>query len=453
MSTIAAISTPNAPGGIAVIRISGKDAFSVAERIFKPVGQKSISDMPGYTCAYGNAFDGDERLDDCILTVFRAPNSYTGENVAELSCHGGLYVTKRILRAALKNGAENAGPGEFTKRAFLNGKLDLTQAESVMDIISAKGERELKMAENLREGAAFRKAKEISGMLLKLLGDLAAWADYPEEDIPEVEPDNLIAGLDEAKAELEKLIENYDRGRILRDGIATVIVGKPNVGKSTLFNCLSGSERSIVTDIAGTTRDVIEESVRLGDITLRLSDTAGIRDTSDLIEGIGVEIARKKLDEADLVISVFDGSCPLTEDDLELLEIVKNKKSIAVINKSDEKTVIDDTVFAERNIQRVYLSAKNNEGVDSLQRAIEAELELNEVNFEDVTAANERQKQCIDSSLSSVNAAINAIKSGEFLDAVTVLIDEADQYLLMLTGEKTTDAVVDEVFSRFCVGK
>lgn len=453
MSTIAAISTPNAPGGIAVIRISGDHAISVAERIFKPCGNKVISEMPGYTCAYGFAFDGCEKLDDCILTVFKAPHSYTGEDIAEISCHGGLYVTKRILRAALKNGAENAGPGEFTKRAFLNGKLDLTQAEAVMDIISAKGARELKMAENLREGASFRKAKKISEKLLKILGDLAAWADYPEEDIPSVEPEYLLTELNAVYSELMSLIEGYDSGRILREGIAAVIVGRPNVGKSTLFNCLSGCERSIVTDIAGTTRDVIEESVRLGDITLRLSDTAGIRETSDIIEGIGVDIARKRLNEADLIIAVFDGSCPLTEDDISLINNIKDKKTVAVINKSDIEQRLESDIIEEKIQHTVYLSAKESNGVELLRMAVEEIFKLNEINFDTISAANERQKKCIDSCMECVKLAINAVREGEMLDAVTVLIDEAEKYLLELTGEKITDAVVNEVFSRFCVGK
>ncbi len=453
MNTIAAISTPNAPGGIAVIRISGDDAINVADKIFRSVSGKKAADMSGYTCAYGTAYDGEERLDDCILTVFRAPHSYTGEDTAEISCHGGLYVTKRILRAVLKNGAENAQAGEFTKRAFINGKLDLTQAEAVMDIISAKGQRELKMAENLREGAAFKKAKEVSGMLLKALGDLAAWADYPEEDIPEVEPDTLLEELKTAHLTLNQLVENYDSGRILREGVATAIVGRPNVGKSTLFNCLSGCERSIVTDIAGTTRDVVEETVKLGDVVLRLSDTAGIRDTDDVIEEIGVEIAQKKIDESELVIAVFDGSCPLVEDDLILINKIKNKKSIAVINKSDKETALDDKIINQYFKQIVYLSAKENTGVEQLTAAVESEFRLNEINFDTTVAANERQKSCIDSALGCLENAIRALENGEFLDAITVLIDEAEQFLLELTGEKITDAVVDEVFSRFCVGK
>ncbi|MBQ8180905.1 MAG: tRNA uridine-5-carboxymethylaminomethyl(34) synthesis GTPase MnmE [Ruminococcus sp.] len=453
MSTIAAISTPDSTGGIAVIRISGEDAVSVAEKIFTPYGGKKVSDMDGYTCAYGIAHDGGERIDDCILTIFRAPHSYTGENTAELSCHGGIYVTRRILRTIFKNGAEPAQPGEFTKRAYLNGKLDLTQAEAVMEIISAKGERELKMAENLREGAAFKRAKACSDILVRILGDLAAWADYPEEDIPAVEPENLIKDLTDVRGKLSSLVENYDCGRILREGISTAIVGRPNVGKSTLFNCLSGCERSIVTNIAGTTRDVIEETVSLGDIVLRLSDTAGIHQTDDVIEGIGIGIAEKTAQSAELVIAVFDGSCPLSEDDYSLIDKIRGMNCVAVINKSDEESVIEDEILSKEFIHLVYLSAKENTGIEKLREEIENIFSINESTVNSVCAANERQKRCIDSALMFVDNSIEAINSGELLDAVNVLIDEAEQHLLELTGERITNAVVDNVFSRFCVGK
>ena len=453
MSTIAAISTPNAMGGIAVIRISGEDALGVAEKIFSPFGEKKVADMEGYTCAYGIAHDGEEHLDDCILTVFRAPHSYTGEDIAELSCHGGLYVTRKVLRAALANGAVNAEAGEFTKRAYLNGKLDLTQAEAVMDIISAKGERELKMAESLREGAAFRKAKKCSDKLLKILGDLAAWADYPEEDIPEVRPEVLSEELKSVRDDLSSLIKNYDSGRILREGVATAIIGRPNVGKSTLFNCLSGCERSIVTEIAGTTRDIIEESVRIGDITLRLSDTAGIHETDDVIEGIGVEMAEKMISKSELVIAVFDGSCSLTEDDLYLINKINKNNTVAVINKNDVEQFLDTSLLEQKIQHIVYLSAKENTGVNDLYDKIQTIFKLNEADFDTATAANERQKKCIDKALEGIESAISSLEIGEMLDAVNILVDEAEQSLLMLTGEKVTDAVVDEVFSRFCVGK
>ncbi len=453
MSTIAAISTPNAIGGISVIRVSGDDAIGVAEKIFSPCNGKKVSDMAGYTCAYGIAHDGDERLDDCILTVFRAPHSYTGEDVVEISCHGGLYVTRKVLRAALGHGAVNAEAGEFTKRAYLNGKLDLTQAEAVMDIISAKGERELKMAENLREGAAFKKAEKCSKKLMKILGDLAAWADYPEEDIPEVRPDTLIEELSEVRNDLRSLVQNYDSGRILREGVSTAIIGRPNVGKSTLFNCLSGCERSIVTEIAGTTRDIIEESVRIGDITLRLSDTAGIHETDDIIEGIGVDMAEKMIASSEFIIAVFDGSCPLTADDYYLINKINKDKTVAVVNKSDVEQLLDIAELEKQIKHIVYISAKENTGVEELHRHIEEIFKLNEADFDTVTVANERQKFCIDKALESIESAISSLEIGEMLDAVNILIDEAEQALLMLTGEKVTDAVVDEVFSRFCVGK
>ncbi len=453
MTTIAAIATPNAPGGIAVIRISGERAFEVAEKIFVPAGDKKVADMRGYSCAYGEAFDGEERLDDCILTVFRAPHSFTGEDTAEISCHGGIYVTRRILRAALANGAVMAQAGEFTKRAFLNGKIDLTQAESVMDIISAKGERELKMAENIREGAAYKAVRKISDRLMNMLGSLAAWTDYPDEDIPEVEPETMRTELENIRAELESLIRNYDSGRILREGVSTVIVGRPNVGKSTLFNALSGCERSIVTDIAGTTRDAVEETVKLGDVTLRLMDTAGIRETSDKIEEIGVNIAQKAIESAELVIAVFDGSETMSDDDVNIINKINFNNSVAVVNKNDLSTVIDITELEKHFKHIVYLSAKENSGTDELCACIEDIFRLNEPFFNDVTVANERQKKCVDVCLENVEKAVEAIECGEMLDAVNVLIDYAEQSLLELIGEKITDAVVDEVFSRFCVGK
>lgn len=453
MSVIAGISTPNAPGGIAVIRISGDTALEIADKLFKSVSGKKAVDMDGYTCVYGHIYDDNQLIDECVLTVFKAPHSYTGEDVAEISCHGGLFVTKKILRLILKNGAEPSGAGEFTKRAFINGKLDLTQADAVMDIISAKGDTELKMAENLRKGAVFKKITSVRQKLLKMLGDLSAWADYPEEDIPEVNPDVLKSELLNAESELKSLIKGYDYGRILKNGINTVIVGRPNVGKSTLFNCLSGFERSIVTDIAGTTRDVIEESVKIGELVLRLSDTAGIRETSDVIENIGVDIAFKKIDEADLIIAVMDGSCPLYEDDFKILNQLKNKPAIAVINKTDREIMINEQDINKYIKNTVFVSAKNNDGIENLQSAIEDIFEVSEINFDNGTVSNERQKKCVDNALSLVNEAVNALDSGIMLDAVTVLIDESLQSLLELTGEKATEAVVDEVFSRFCVGK
>ncbi len=453
MSTIAAISTPHAEGGIAVIRISGRDALTVADKIFKGVSGKIPSEMKGYTCAFGQALRENEVLDDCVLTVFRAPHSYTGEDTAEISCHGGIYVSREVLRAALNAGAVPAEAGEFTKRAFRNGKLSLTQAEAVMDVISADSARELSFARSLHEGAVFRRIKGIIDHIVKTLGALAAWADYPEDDIPEVEPEALRTSLSTIERELVETINTGDYGRILKDGVSAVIIGRPNVGKSTLFNLLSGCERSIVTDIAGTTRDALEERVRIGDVTLRLWDTAGLRETEDLIEQIGVNIARDRLERADVVLAVFDGSKELSEDDRELLHNIKGKKSIGIINKMDcgESSISAEiSNYFERLIP---MSAKDGTGVEELRKALEEMFYDGEVTPEMGILANERQISCAKGALRAVREGIDAIDSGMLPDVITVLLDEAAEYLLNLTGERVSEKVVEDVFTRFCVGK
>ncbi len=450
MSTVAAIATPNAAGGISVIRISGEKAIETASKVFKG---KNPLEMEGYTCAYGSIHDNGEILDDVVLTVFKAPKSYTGEDIAEISCHGGIFITRQILRLILKNGAELAPAGEFTKRAFLNGKMSLTQAEAVMDIISADSSNELKYAVSLKEGACFRRIKSVSDKVVSVLGSLSVWADYPDEDIPEVDPENLLKNLKNIVLELEESSATYDYGRIIKEGINTVIAGKPNVGKSTLMNCLSGFKRSIVTDIAGTTRDVIEESVRLGSLTLRLSDTAGIRNTDDAIEKMGVDIAYSRLDEADLVLAVFDCTVPLCEDDFNLIEKLKMKKAVAVINKLDSEPEID-MKFIKNNFKYcVEISAKDNIGINKLSECLEEMFINNDIPAEQGIIANERQKICLEKALTSVKNAVEALENSVMLDAVTVLLDEALDSLLELTGEKVTEAVVNNVFSRFCVGK
>lgn len=452
MSTISAIATPNAVGGISVIRISGENAISVADSIFK--GTKKPSNMEGYTCAYGEIINDDnEILDDVVLTVFKAPKSYTGEDVVEISCHGGKFVTKQILRLILSKGVKLAEGGEFTKRAFLNGKMDLNQAENVMNIISADGKSQLKYANSLREGANFKKIKEISKKITSILGDLSAWADYPEDDVPMANPVEILSQTREILSTLENISVSYDNGRIIREGINTAIVGKPNVGKSTLMNCLSGFERSIVTDIAGTTRDVVEETVKIGDLTLRLSDTAGIRDTSDIVEKIGVDIAKKRLDEADLIIAMFDGSAPLDNNDFDLIQSVKDKNTIAVVNKTD--IAIDGvfTTIQEYFKYAVEVSAKNSIGLDFLTNTLNEMFLLDDIDIDSGLLANERQKLCIDNCINALKNCINGLEMGLNLDAITIDFDEALSYLLELTGESVSEAVVNEIFSRFCVGK
>lgn len=451
MSTITALSTPNAVGGIALIRISGENAIAIADKIFVPYGTKHACEMSGHTCAYGKIVENSQTLDDVLLTVFRAPKSYTGEDTVEISCHGGVYVSKKILRLLISLGCEPAQAGEFTKRAFLNGKLSLTQAEGVADIIAAQGDTTLRSANLIREGMLFKTVSEVKQKLINILSSLAAWTDYPEEDIPET--DNVFLGrtLSDCYATLSKILSDYDTGRILREGIDTAIVGKPNVGKSTLMNMLLGYERSIVTDIAGTTRDVVEESLRIGEVILRLSDTAGIHSSSDKVEAIGVGLAKKKIEEAELILAVFDGSRELDNEDRDLLELIKNCRHIIIINKSDLPQKIDSKYIQSENILNV--SAKDALGLDLLKEKIYDMFKINAADDSARVFANERQKLCCEKALDGISQAKLGLDMGETLDAVTICVDRAAGYLLELTGEKTTEAVVDDVFKRFCVGK
>ena len=453
MSTICAISTPVAVGGISVIRISGNDAVNIAEKIFVPFSKKPVSQMLGYTCAYGKVIFNGRTIDDALLTVFLAPKSYTGENVAEISCHGGIFVTKEVLRACIASGAEPAEPGEFTKRAFLNGKISLTQAEAVMDVISAEGKQALNSANLAHEGLLFKKIKSTTDDLVKILSELAAWVDYPEEDLPSVENDALALSLHTAISQLNQILYDYDSGLIFRNGVDTAIVGRANVGKSSLMNMLLGFDRSIVTDIAGTTRDVIEESARLGEVVLKLSDTAGIRQTDDKVESMGVDLAKKKLENARLVIAVFDASEELTHEDKRLLDEIKDKQCVIVLNKTDLQAKISEDDFAEYKKPVVLISAKEQKGKKDLENAVLSIFRLDNVNSDTTVFTNERQKNCVEKAKNSLELALNALDLGETLDAVTVTISKACDFLLELTGEKVTETVIDEVFHNFCVGK
>ena len=456
MSTVCAISTPLGVGGIAVIRISGENALDIAGKVFFPFAEKGVSEMAGYTCAYGEVRDSDGRtVDDAVLTVFRAPRSYTGEDVCEISCHGGIYVTKKILRLCIEAGAEPAMAGEFTKRAFLNGKLSLTQAEAVSDMLSAEGDYALSSASLARKGRLYAGIKSISDSLIKSLGELAAWVDYPEEDIPEVDESELLKTLKADRAALKKLLRDYDSGMLIKNGIDTVIAGKPNVGKSTLMNLLLGYERSIVTDIAGTTRDVIEESVRLGAVTLKISDTAGIRSTDDTVEKMGVALAKSRLEECRLIIAVFDISSPLDDEDRELLEFVSklDKKTVIVLNKTDKAQAADRGEFEKYSSNIIAISAGSGEGRDELSGLIETMFTPEDYNADSTVFANERQKLCAERALECIEDAVSALEAGLTLDAVTVTVDRAAEHLAELTGEKAGEAVVNEVFAKFCVGK
>lgn len=449
--TIAAISTPQGEGGIGVIRISGKSAINIADKIFCSQSGKTLNDTKGYTALYGKVKGEQGDIDEAVALVFRAPKSYTGEDVVELSVHGGLYVLKETLRAVLDAGAKPAERGEFTRRAFSNGKLDLIEAEAVMGIISASGEKTQRAALSLREGAASKQVQKIKANLLTAAAGLAVYSDYPDDELPEFSTETLENALSSAETELSKILKNYDAGKILRDGVNAVIAGRPNVGKSTLMNALSGCKRSIVTSIAGTTRDVVEDTVMLGDIKLNLSDTAGLRETEDEIEKIGVGISRSKIETAGLIIAVFDGSKPADSEDIGLIDLCSGRPSVAVVNKSDLESHFDISLL--KDIPTVVISAEDTACVEVLSKIVAEVCGTYMLDGSETLLCSERQRNCCANAKLFVNEALNLIRSGVTLDAVSVAIDDALSELLSLTGERVTNAVVDEVFSKFCVGK
>lgn len=453
MSTVAAISTGRAPGGIGIVRISGENAINVADSVFSSFNGKKLCEIPGYSALYGKTYDKTGNIDNVVALVFKAPKSYTGEDVVEISCHGGLIVTDKVLKAVYDAGAIPAEAGEFTKRAFLNGKMDLTSAESVMNIISAQGEQAEKIALGVLEGRLFKEIKKINDKLVYDMALLSAWVDYPYEEIEDLSENNLKEHIDESVEKLQKLINDFSKGQIIMEGVDTAIVGCPNVGKSTLMNLLSGTEKSIVTEIAGTTRDIVEDTVNVGGITLRLADTAGVRDTDDVVESIGVDRAVKRLENAELVLAVFDASRPLTDADRKLIDLCKGKKAIGIVNKTDlDKNCLNGEI--EKNFsQTVFISAKTGDGKAELTNAVEELLGTADFDTSATAIVNERQKACCKKALDALKDADNALMLGMTMDAVTVCLDSAIENLMILTGEKATELVVNEIFAQFCVGK
>ena len=452
--TIAAVSTAPAPGGIGIVRISGEEALAVADQVFRGVSGKKLSEMRGYTAQLGGAFTpAGERLDDVVALVYRSPKSYTGEDVVELSCHGGLYVTKRLLQLVLDAGASPAGPGEFTRRAFLNGKMDLAQAEAVMGLISASGEQARKAALAGSSGVLSQRIAAIKGELMEQAAHLAAWADFPEEDVPEVEESQLLEGIRRGEAALSQLLEGFERGRMYREGLVTVIAGRPNAGKSTLMNLLSGCQRSIVTQYAGTTRDVVEETVMLAGVPLRLADTAGLRDTDDPVESIGVRAARQRLETAQLVLAVFDSSQALEKEDRELMDALEGVPSIAIVNKTDLPSQIAVEEIQARFEKTVFLSAATGEGLEDLEQALSEILDTKEFHPQEGVLFTQRQRADVQTALDSLREGEQALLGGLTLDAVTVCVEDALTALSALTGEHVSEEIVDRVFEEFCVGK
>ncbi len=452
-TTIAAISTPMGTGGVGIIRISGEKAMEITDKIFKAFSGKALADSEGYKAHYGRIFDGENAVDEAICLVFRAPHSYTGENVVEINCHGGVFLMKKILRLVLESGASPAAPGEFTKRAFLNGKMDLSKAEGVMSLISAQGEQGANAAYNLLEGSLSRKIEEINSSLLSVAAHLAAWVDYPDDEIEEIDENNLRSTVQAALDKINLLLSRFDSGMAVTTGVDAAIVGKPNVGKSTLMNLLTGYDRSIVTAVEGTTRDVVEETVSLDGCILRLSDTAGMRETGDLVEKIGVDRSRKKLERAAVIFAVFDLSRELSSEDLELIEMCKGRTVIPIINKTDLERKADISIIENSLGKCVAISAKDGDGYDELCERVTSLIGTKDFDTSAAMLANERQRLCCENAVKSLKEALEAIDFGLTLDAIGVCIDDAIAALLELTGQKASEAVVDEVFRQFCVGK
>lgn len=458
-TTIAAIATAPGAGGIAVVRLSGAESYPIAARVFRPANAaKKVEDAKGYTAMYGTFREGDEAFDEGVALFFRAPHSYTGEDVVELSCHGGSAVARRLVEACLAAGAQPAAPGEYTRRAFLNGKLGLTQAEAVMDLISADGRQGAALANAALGGALAKKISAQKEALTAIQAHLAAWVDFPEEDVPELDGDHLHRVLSGVKAELDELIHNYQADTVLREGVDCAIVGRPNAGKSTLLNLLAGFDRAIVTPVAGTTRDVVEQAVQLGDIQLNLFDTAGLRETEDAIEAEGIRRSWKKLEEAGLVLAVFDLAAPLNEEDLEIARRCQGRPALAILNKQDLAGQGEAFTAAQQQLAPYFkaiipLTARDAASLQPLCQAV-AQL-LGTANLDPNAAAlcSARQLSAAKEARDALAEALHSQEDGFGLDAAGVCISDAQRALARLTGEDATEATIDEVFSTFCVGK
>ena len=453
-STIAAIATAPGAGGIAVVRLSGAQSYAVAERVFRPANPgKKVAQAKGYTALFGHFVDGGEKFDEGVALFFRAPHSYTGEDVVELSCHGGNAVPRRLVEACLAAGAQPAAPGEYTRRAFLNGKLGLTQAEAVMDLISADGRQGAALANAALGGALAKKIDAQKQELTAIQAHLAAWVDFPEEDVPELDDDHLHRVLSGVKAELDGLIRNYQADTILREGVDCAIVGRPNAGKSTLLNLLAGFDRAIVTPVAGTTRDVVEQAVQLGDVRLNLFDTAGLRETEDAIEAEGIRRSWKKLEEAGLILAVFDGSEPPTREDLELAQRCEGRPAIALINKEDKPTRFDPELIAPFFAMVLPVCCQEEGSRRVISAAVARLLGTSQIDAHAASLSGQRQLSAALRARDAVAGALDAAAGGFGLDAVSVCVDDALAALCDLTGENASEAVIEQVFERFCVGK
>ena len=454
--TIAAIASAMTNSGIGIIRISGEDAFDVIDKIYRSQkGNKLLSQCKSHTIHYGHIYDEDEIIDEVMVLLMRAPNSYTREDTVEIDCHGGTLVMRRILEVVLKNGARPAEPGEFTKRAFLNGRIDLSQAESVMDVISSKNDFALKSSMQQLNGALTGKIKEIRGKIIHEIAFIESALDDPEHISLDGYPQKLRAIVDNEYVEIDGLLKTSDNGRILKEGINTVIIGKPNAGKSSLLNVLVGSERAIVTDIAGTTRDVLEEQINIGGITLNLVDTAGIRSTEDVVEKIGVKKAMEHANGADLIIYVVDSSVALDDNDYDIINFIKDKKAVILLNKSDlaSKVSADDIKkLVDKTV--ISVSAKESSGIDELSDTIKEMFFDGQVSFNDeIYITNIRHKKLLSDAKESLKLVMNSIDDDMPEDFYSIDLMSAYESLGLIIGESVEDDLMDEIFSKFCMGK
>lgn len=454
-STIAAISTPAGKGGIGIVRISGPDALEIAGKVFRAKNGRDVSSMKGYTAAFGTVHSpSGELIDQCVLLCFRAPRSYTGEDVAELQCHGGEAVIQAVLRAVLDSGAMPAGRGEFTRRAFLSGRISLTEAEAVMDIVNAASQQGERAAAAQAEGSLAKRTEEYRERILKIQTQIAAEIDFPEEDVDEADRDELTQEVTSLVDDLSVLIKGYDAGQKMLRGIPAAIVGSPNVGKSTILNLVSGYDKAIVSPEAGTTRDVIEEQVVLGGITLMLADTAGIRENaSGDIERIGIDRARSRLLSSSLILAVFDVSRSLHDDDLALMEELRGRPVLAVLNKNDLPSVADTERIKESFPDWVEISAVEEGALERLEKAVSEMAGVSGFDSDSPLLANERQRNCAVRAHEALKEAADSLQRGYTLDVCYALLDETLSVLYELSGENASEEVIDAVFSDFCVGK
>ena len=454
--TIAAIATAMTSSGIGIIRISGEEAFSIISKIFRPKNkEKNIMEQPTYTIHYGFVYDEEEMLDEVLVLLMKGPHSYTAEDTVEIDCHGGVFVMRRILETVLKNGARPAEPGEFTKRAFLNGRMDLSQAEAVIDVIQAKNEMALKSSVSQLKGSVCLKIRNLREEILYEIAFIESALDDPEHISLEGYPEKLSKTVHKILKELENLLQTCDNGRILKEGIKTVILGKPNAGKSSLLNVLLQEERAIVTDIAGTTRDILEEQLQLKGITLNILDTAGIRYTEDLVEQIGVTRAREQAKDADLILYVADSSCPLDESDEEILDILREKRAIVLLNKSDLKPVVTVDDMKEKTTHPVIvISVKEKEGIQKLEEKIQELFFQGKVTFNDeIVITNVRHKNALMQADKSLSMVLSSIEDGMPEDFYSIDLMDAYISLGSIIGEEVGEDLVNEIFSKFCTGK